>query len=80
MTTGTNEAHTEKAERVRRVLTELRTRFVGRGCMARAADFPALLPEFAPEDVEEALHLLAEQRAADLHFLSDGTLVFFFPR
>jgi len=74
------EAQAEHDEQVRRALAELRQRFVGLGCTARAVDFASLLPTLRPEYVEEALHRLAQEGTADLDVLSDGALVFHFPR
>jgi hypothetical protein len=59
---------------------ELRRRFAGVGCMARAGDLALLFPGTQPESVEEALHRLCEDGAVEVDCLSDGTLVFHFPR
>lgn len=65
---------------VSEAMAELRRRFLAAGgCRARADDFAAVCPSFAPEDVVEALHRLAERGEVDIQILADSEAVFCFP-
>ena len=65
---------------VRSAQIELKRRFAGVGCMARATDLALLFPSLEAECVEEALHQLCQEGVVEIDCLSDGTLAFHFPR
>jgi hypothetical protein len=65
---------------IQSVASELKRRFERTGCMARIADFAQLFPRSPVGAVTEALHRLCEEQVAEINCLSDGGLVFQFPR
>ncbi len=65
--------HRAKSELVRRFAS------VG-GCSARPEDFARVLPDLPEPQVQEALHQLVDEGAAEIDCLSDGSVIFVFPR
>jgi hypothetical protein len=65
---------------IQSVASELKRRFERTGCMARIGDFAQLFPRSPLGAVNEALHRLCEEQVAEINCLSDGGLVFQFPR
>lgn len=72
----------EEAEEtaIQSVASELKRRFERSGSMARVQEFANLFPRSTASAVTEALHRLCEEQVAEINCLSDGGLVFQFPR
>ena len=66
---------------INRAKSELVRRFasVG-GCVARPEDFARVLTDLPEAHVQEALHQLVDEGAAEIDCLSDGSVIFVFPR